>query len=559
MLHVQRLIKCLFEANFNQLVDPGIQAMITGKANASSAAAKKKPKPQKKFTSLTARMTAQYVSTEGSDSEFMEGFEPETTKAKPRKKAKSTVKEPTFIVLSPEAAAKALDDQDLIFGTCSQLEREDSPETIRNMQQAILASESQPSSRLSVGCETPTRLGASRTGTKNLWGVASRDANGSLIQAERKILNRSNETSQPSKLKQKETQAASALLSADDWLEVDNDTPAPPRTTANPLDEASKPITSDFPIPSKPATVPATKKQLKEAKSKQADSQPPTMPHYPGFTDAELSKQVTSFGFKSVRGRKKMIDLLQKCWESKHGPVDSQTEAPQPSQKDESQTGQEASTKVASKAKAKAKTSTSTKDKAVSSQSSTVISPKKQSQKPAKPTAAKSAVPRSSFADVEEIQDSEDELMLSPSRVQQRYTPKKSLRTTQEPVLDILTKTLPDSPTKRRKAPSKASTSKTAALPKDSNLPDLSAQITKAVRAQPKLSPFSSITGSRKNPTWHEKILTYDPIILEDLATWLNVEGLGLIGEDREVNTLDVRKWCESKGICCCWKQNATW
>lgn len=51
----------------------------------------------------------------------------------------------------------------------------------------------------------------------------------------------------------------------------------------------------------------------------------------------------------------------------------------------------------------------------------------------------------------------------------------------------------------------------------------------------------------------------YDPIILEDLTTWLNVEGLGLVEEDREVSSLDVRKWCESKGICCCWKQNASW
>jgi hypothetical protein len=51
----------------------------------------------------------------------------------------------------------------------------------------------------------------------------------------------------------------------------------------------------------------------------------------------------------------------------------------------------------------------------------------------------------------------------------------------------------------------------------------------------------------------------YDPIILEDFTAWLNVEGLGLVGEDREVGTAHVREWCESKGVCCCWKKNASW
>jgi hypothetical protein len=47
----------------------------------------------------------------------------------------------------------------------------------------------------------------------------------------------------------------------------------------------------------------------------------------------------------------------------------------------------------------------------------------------------------------------------------------------------------------------------------------------------------------------------YDPIVLEDLATWLNTEGLDRIGEDREVSAGDVREWCENEGICCCWKK----
>jgi hypothetical protein len=49
----------------------------------------------------------------------------------------------------------------------------------------------------------------------------------------------------------------------------------------------------------------------------------------------------------------------------------------------------------------------------------------------------------------------------------------------------------------------------------------------------------------------------YDPIILEDFATWLNIEGLGLIHEDREVSAEFVRQWCESNGICCGFRKNS--
>ena len=53
------------------------------------------------------------------------------------------------------------------------------------------------------------------------------------------------------------------------------------------------------------------------------------------------------------------------------------------------------------------------------------------------------------------------------------------------------------------------------------------------------------------SPTWREKILMYDPIVLEELTAWLNTEGFQAIGEDREVGPLQVREWCEQNGVCC--------
>jgi hypothetical protein len=51
-------------------------------------------------------------------------------------------------------------------------------------------------------------------------------------------------------------------------------------------------------------------------------------------------------------------------------------------------------------------------------------------------------------------------------------------------------------------------------------------------------------------------MLLYDPIIVEDLTLWLNLGQLGKVGHDGEVSPAAVKKWCESRSICCLWKVN---
>lgn len=84
-----------------------------------------------------------------------------------------------------------------------------------------------------------------------------------------------------------------------------------------------------------------------------------------------------------------------------------------------------------------------------------------------------------------------------------------------------------------------------------------------------------------KTPSWHEKILLYDPIVLEDLTAWLNEQGLRTEVERLKVKTKTrgrkkkdappevdewetirdelkpwmVQKWCEDNSICCLWKE----
>jgi hypothetical protein len=49
-------------------------------------------------------------------------------------------------------------------------------------------------------------------------------------------------------------------------------------------------------------------------------------------------------------------------------------------------------------------------------------------------------------------------------------------------------------------------------------------------------------------------MLLYDPIVVEDLAGWLNSGQLTAVGYDEEVSAAEVKKWCESKSVCCLWR-----
>ena len=73
--------------------------------------------------------------------------------------------------------------------------------------------------------------------------------------------------------------------------------------------------------------------------------------------------------------------------------------------------------------------------------------------------------------------------------------------------------------------------------------------ITEAVTSAPRSTDPSK-------PSWYEKILLYDPIVLEDITAWLNSGQLTRVGHDGEIPPGEVKKWCESKGVICLWKVN---
>lgn len=540
-------------------------------STSSGAQPKRNAKAPKRLTTLTARMTAQYASHDVEEDASAEDITQIITQSKSRgSKKKSTDVDPGLIVLSPETASKALDQQDVVFGTWSQLERDDSPETLRAIQGAIRASET-----LALGHTARSEATSSSmsrwTGARNLWSIAGQDTQGSLVQAMTVDNVDLTGTSPISEEKKDAPKRNSALHVPDDeWFDLDDGEPTNSQIKPS---TSTKVIEPADPGPPTSATYAQPMRHSHSAVQTTRVPQQTTMPQYGGFTDAELSRQVAAYGFKSVRGRKKMIDLLQKCWESKHGkatqPVDVPSQTSSASLAESAAAAPSAavpSSKPKSKAKTKTKSIVSIStpaEYATRAETTIAASSRRNQQKPSR----LGRPPSSSYIDIEEIQDSEEEEFLSPTQVQKRYTEIVSSTSSQVSSLEILTKDRPQTPTKSKAAVSKSSRvtestspgaaakTQTAQTAERTSLLDISIHITKAVRAQPKhLKP----SNHRSQPTWHEKILMYDPIVLEDFTSWLNVEGLGLVGEDREIGTAAVREWCEAKGICCCWRKNAS-
>lgn len=567
---------CAISTNIVQVMDSRIKAGSKSSANHKDSVDKesqqKLKKQAKKFTTLTARVTARYApgyrensgngSLHTTDAQARTDVENSSRKRKLR--TKTNPQEPEFIVLSPEAAVKSLEDQDLMFGTCSQLEREDSPTTLRDMQTAIGESESymasmpKPGASMISSGSTISRF----MGPRNLWSEASRDLDGTLAQVE--VLNLADDydlskISPKVNRERRDAQQQETLKMVDQQVKTTHEK------------KASMPgRNSDAPENSSQAAD-ANANQQSENSSAAVESRP-QMPQYNAFTEAELSKQVTSYGFKAVRGREKMIGLLQKCWESRHGTsttshgdreqVVSALTKPVETSKDSKHTDISRKTSGSkSKSKSKSTANPATADDASTNppakrRQGSSRPPSNSSQKPRGTSVSQQQKPPSkqkpSYAEVEEVQDSEDEAIPSPNQLLSRYFvhPKPN----SQPLA------VSPSPSPTLRAPSKPNPQPkaTTAIPvtfKENEEPNLATQITKAVRAQPNMS---SSVGSHKSPSWHEKILMYDPIVLEDFTTWLNTEGLGLVSEDREVGAALVREWCESKGICCCYR-NKPW
>ncbi|KAL4980307.1 structure-specific endonuclease subunit slx4 [Aspergillus desertorum] len=553
---------------------------------ASKPSKKSKPK-SKRLTTLTARVTASYeASADRSDATEQESLVTTESsmgaKSKTARKKRKADADPEYkvlrTILSPEEAVKSLDQQDLVFGTCSQLQRGDFPTLLRDTQVALQESEKELTKGLCQPSQTARYSSAiSRlTARKNLWSVAARDAEGQLANIEVVDLVDSPETFKPNALS----------LNDDNGNDKDQNAAIEPSSSSDVL--LAKPLATTDASSNKELPA-ATSHTVEQSQCGQPKARPkPPMPYYRGKTSLQLALEVQSYGLKPPKNREKLIELLEKCWVAKHGPAAHvANEEPLSNITVETTSFSSEPNKVEQDPMNK-QTKTVTRRKTVNGQSHpqpNASEPTKRSRETTITTAAandnKQYSPerkarerlnsKRSFIDVEEIQDSEDELFSSPSAILNQLLIRPSRKEVKnksknQKRQELPTSTFPSSPSPRGPlalaslaSPSRQTKTDTSPpVSADRELLDLGEQITKAVRAQPWRSQSTAATGTRKRPSWHEKILMYDPIYLEDFTAWLNTEGLALVDEDREVAISFVRQWCESKGICCCFRVRKT-
>jgi hypothetical protein len=607
---------------------------------------------KKKYTTITGIATAHYFGEDQGERDTRpmlqylaatqardvgDSQEPslDTTKQKrASKKTKAKKKQlPTSVLLSPESAMKAIDGQDMLFGSASQLARDESPTFIRDTVDATKQSESsftytpvptqntvpsEPGSATRRGNQGMFRFVKSR----NLWATASRDDDNALLQIDtidlfdspdlRHAFTGKDAMLEPTAPRHRELRSPEKALPAlsgghlgrseitksNGWLDIDNIGITTPTTHVakntftqrRAIHVASEPLSkrAKSPLDDKSAHGGGIKKSSSGNHELQPSApvsvgvsgptEPPRlrMPAFGGFTTGELSNQLKKYGFKPIKKREKMIEVLQSCWEAKHQSntnITSQTAVENvPDEELEVATHGDILSKVHGLA-------TRPTPKVVTKK---IPRPRDKSATPAKPARRKAAEddedvgktpkqrkkaepkakePKKSKADkarkskasavsaeyVIDISDIED-IAIDEPRGPANSSPVPASQTGR----DTAMQSAACLPTPPLTLPSTISAGLDEATPRPLenralDLPDINSQITDAITKY----VASPTRDHQRNPTWHEKILMYDPIVLEDLATWLNTEGLALIGEDREVSALEVRSWCEMKGVCC--------
>lgn len=521
-------------------------------------------------------------------------------------KKKAPPKQP--VLLSPQAAMRQSARQDFVFGTSSQLVREESPTFLRDLQAALRASNTVTSEESQSAEDLPCPRNLALRSTKQgggLWSVSARDEDGevadievidlvgspfpeddavaildpwkdlppelpnasgsteteaaepSLIEIESMPVATSNTSTQPPVpkahffLTQQKVSIKAAAAAA-------TDTTQPPKS---PVQDPYPHITDllqegDAPPPSNQEQSQEDIRQISPDMPRKIQKTPP---NYQLYTDAKLAKEVSSFGFKPVKSRSGMLALLHQCWESRSrapiGVASFSTSGPSSSPKGRKKAPAAAPTTTTSpppkkpRAKTKKVPGVAGSDSAAATEGPRTASSPKKRGRPRK-DASTTAGPSTAA------------MMPPPSGPQPAVSTPKRRKATTEPRAEIADSDLDSDDSAGVLSPEKIFTSPGGgavdmSINEDTEISlnlsptaqqsELFSHITRAVTSAPR-------TTDPENPSWHEKMLMYDPIILEDLAAWLNTGQLTRVGYDGEASPMDVKKWCELRSICCLWR-----
>lgn len=570
-----------------------IELVKTNVSEAETVAAVPKPKaPKKKARTITEQATSayreeaeeppvepapllQYFSYK-SATDTNDGFKiPLKPRSKspvkgPKKSKKGSAQAP--ILLSPESALKQVVTQDFVFGTSSQLAREESPTFLRDLHRALQVSnqvEDDPFADIFDELSSPAPVSgrgkALASNKRTLWSAGARDTSGDLLDVE--MLDMVDSPAVAKMLQASATQAsvASMPIQDDEWPDIDDLTEltasssvekAPP-TKAGPVEAAIRAELLKTPPKSsnqqsKPSKPPNSRKTVNASQPNQASRAPPPppatqpqCPDYESYTTIQLAREVASYRFKPVKSRDSMITLLERCWEGKNrvalGTLGTNLLLKSPGKAPSSSMGPPPSSQARSPKKPLGRPKKN-------STASAEVSPAKSQ------TKAKAGRPRKS--DTIEFLELDSDAPLSQIR-----TPKKSQKKPKKPVEEISDSDTPMTPSPPRRLASQLGKSplplrpSTTADEEGGDLTFASSQVSLFSHITKAVTSFPPSTDPSK-PNWQEKILLYDPIVLEDLTLWLNTGALDKVGWDGEVDPKEVKKWCESKSVCCLWKEN---
>lgn len=597
---------------------------VAAQSRTTTTVIKRIKSPKKKPVTITEKATAQYmVKDPNPTAPLLQYFVPgdpsgtggcqvtdRDDTVNPKKQAKPAKARSTKrklkngtaalpMLLSPESALKKVHNQDILFGTSSQLAQEESPTFLRELQQALKISEVASNLGSCVNsayrAETPTKpkviksLKGARVSSGGLWTSAARDSEGNLMDAE--VVNLADSppaNTDPESvgvIREAMIEACTLPIESpkdDAWMVLDHtitteacskDKPGKQSKEQEPMHPDDKNI---MPSHSEEANLekrsrsksPAIKTKKTKSKTTMVQlSQTIQKPDYVGYPTARLATELSSYGFKPIKNRDQMIAILEKCWEGNNRvALQSLTTNANPLNSGPSNTKRvvEAETgvekpqaKVPSPSKREKPSSTEPLRPAKPAQAAEPV-PKKPRGRPRKTTTteqptAGATQPRKGTRTTTTAPSPKTK---KPNTAKRKTTP----AITVEEISDSDTPLTP-SPPRRRSSRSSPTTPRpldlrpaSAAEPTPSLSPAtaqalLFANITKAI------TTFTRSTDPRY-PTWHEKILMYDPIVLEDLAYWLNTEGLGRVGVDEEVGPGVVKAWCEGRSVCCLWREN---
>jgi hypothetical protein len=464
-------------------------------------------------------------------------------------------------LLSPGSALTRMNKQDILFGTSSQLALEESPTLVRQIQHALKESEIEADSSFSELMAPPPRWPKldKVIGKRSLWDASSRDVEGGLLEHMQDVCIPEFDRTQDFPLLMDGTNdephaAPSSFADGDDVEPIEavlisSDLPTPPTTTVQVLQtvrSAELPREGDHPVED---TV------FEDIDA--FDSQPP--PSNQNVESQVSFEEIDDIPLALVRPR---TSLPPKPRPPASTPLTGSPKKRRARPPKSQSTIAPTSASPASAIKPKSG-SVKPKPKLVKSTSAPPTTPSKGSGR---------------FLDVDEILDSDDEAMQAFSPTPPRF---RNFQDSEPLSLFSI------SPTRAKKPASKSYVNPkvvqvhiipSAHLEWPNFKSSVFSSITEHIRSLPP-------TTDPKKPSWHERILMYDPIVLEDFTAYLNavtdvrtwrrsakyqtkaynkemkavggeelgvIEGGGsVLAVKKELEAWQVQAWCESMSICC--------